>query len=177
MDWVAKFDAVVASLETDVSIEQDFFVKEHGAKESFLNKLESDYPFVPDDYVRFLRMTDGATIAQCRFLGSANFDSLAPLHSDTYPKNDWLLIGLDPGGDPLLLHKTRKVAIGEGKSSSGNFEVLASNFGEFLCDVLMGQRFASVFRVRDDHQRFYEGEIDQDPWIAYLVKQGWIKII
>lgn len=175
MDWSAKFDVIVTSLESDDRVADDFFVKECGANEGFIKELKNDYPFIPDAYISFLERTDGATIAQCRFLGSSNFGVFAPLHCNAYPEKDWLLIGLDPGGAPLLLRSTQEIVIGEGKSCSGKFDVLANSFDEFLCDVMMGQRFASVFRVRDLEQ-FYKDEIDQDTWIEYLAKQGWIKI-
>jgi len=177
MNWKDKFTIVSSGIDTNEDIEQDFFIKGKGAPYEFISKLKAEYPFVTEDYIQFLEMTDGADIAQCRFLESNNYDSIAPQYGGTYSKERWMPIGYEAGGDPILLHNSGKIALGEGKSNKESFIYLAENFSDFLCEVIMGPRYASIFRiVQDKYDEFYAEELEEDPWLAFLVENGWVKI-
>jgi hypothetical protein len=177
MDWKDKFRIVNSCIDTNEDIEQDFYIKGKGASSEFILKLKSRYPFVSEDYLQFLEITDGADIAQCRFLEEGDFDSIAGQYGQIYPKERWMPFGYEAGGDPLLLGNSGKVALGEGKANKEVFIILANSFSEFLCEVLMGQKYASVFRVeQDEYDKFYKEEIEDDPWLAFLVKNQWIII-
>jgi len=177
MDWKDKFRIVNSCIDTNEDIEQDFYIKSEGAPNDFVLKLKAIYPFVTEDYLQFLEMTDGADIAQCRFLEANNFDSFAEQYGQSYPKKSWMPIGYEAGGDPLLLHKNGKIALGEGKANKEVFTFLASNFSEFISEVLMGQRYASIFRIeKGEFNEFYEDELDDDPWLAFLIQNQWVRI-
>ena len=177
MNWIDKLNAVEACLETNEDIEQDFYIKQSGASRHLIAKLQVDFPWVAEDYIRFLELTNGADIAQCRFVECERLGSSLEMYGETYPTERWLPFGFEAGGDPLLLHKSGKVALGKGKSNSEEFQYLADSFSSFLSDVIMGQRYASIFRIpQDEHAAFYAEAIGEDPWLAFLVEQEWLKL-
>jgi len=177
MDWKEKFHVVISSDEINDEIEADFYLKDAGAKNDFLEKIKLEYPFVTDDYLNFLRMTDGADIAQCSFLETNNFDDFASQYGQTYSKKTWMPFGFEAGGDPLLLHFSGKIAMGDGKANHENVVFLANNFSDFLNNVLMGSKYASIFRIEEDNfSEFYQNEVEDDPWLAFLVKRNWVEI-
>ncbi|GAA4441562.1 SMI1/KNR4 family protein [Bremerella cremea] len=177
MDWNEKFAVVEACLEVNEEIEQDFYLQPSGVSADGLSSLQAEFPFVSDDYLRFLQRTNGADIAQCRFVEVERIPAAIEQYGDVYLPKRWLPFGYDAGGDPLLLHESGQVALGDGTSSSETFEFLADTFADFLENVLMGQRYGAIFRIPLDEQiTFYEEELDDDPWLAFLVEQTWLRI-
>lgn len=177
MDWKEKFAVVAACLETHEEIEQDFYIQPEGAPADLITKVRADFPFVSDDYLQFLALTNGADIAQCRLVEGEGLESMPEQYGDVYPKECWLPFGWEAGGDPLLLHESGKVAIGEGKSNDEAVEFAADSFADFLSNVLMGQRYAATYRIPDEEQlEFYHTEIDEDPWLTFLVEQKWVRL-
>jgi len=177
MSWKEKFNLVISCLDGNEDIEQDFYIKAHGVSNIFIDNLKVNYPFITNDYLEFLEITDGADIAQCVFFGVDDFDSSARLYVDVFSKEDWMPFAYEAGGDPLLLHKNGKIFLGDGKSNKESFIFLANSFSDFLCDVLMGQRYASIFRIEEiEHHKFYKEELedDENPWLTFLVNNKWI---
>lgn len=168
---------VLSNLDVDDSIEQDFYVKDSGVSSQFLEKLKKEYPFTPQSYIDFLEYTNGADIAQCRFLEENNFDVYTSQYSLSYPKQNWLVFGFDAGGRPLLINLCGNVCLGEKYSTNEEFIHLANSFSEFLTEVIMGQNYALLFDIEPcDKRDFYIEEIGEDPWLAFLVKQNWINL-
>lgn len=180
MNWKEKIEFIASCLEDNEEIEQDFYLKDNGAAKAFLDTLVNAFPFVQEDYLEFLKISDGADIAQCRLLSEREFKSGSSLYSDRYLKYEWMPFGYEAGGDPLLLNRNGKIFLGEGKSSSNDALFIADSFSDFLCNVLMGQRYASIFRVLDtsDQLEFYNEELEEgdDPWLTFLVKNNWISV-
>lgn len=177
VDWKAKFDHAEAGVETNEAIEQDFYLQPQGASAETIARLKSTFPFAADDYVEFLRRSDGADIAQCRFVAGDRIVAQVEQYGDVYPPDRWLPFGYDAGAVPLLLHESGKVALGEGNGSTEVAEFLADSFASFLSDVILGQRYGGIFRVPgEDQADFYAEEIAEDPWLAFLVEQGWVTI-
>ncbi len=179
MNWKEKFQVIKLCSDEELLglIEDDFYVKDKGSSVEFIKNIRALYPFVTDDYIEFLNMTNGADIAQCRFLEEDNFDSIAMVHSGSYPKEKWMTFGLDAGGNPILLHESGKVALGEGKANKEIYTFVADSFSDFLSEVIMGQRYASIYRIEPDKFiEFYKAEIEEDPWLDFLIKIRWIAV-
>ena len=177
MNWKSKFKIISQRIETNDDIEQDFYVKEKGASSESISELQKKYPFVSEEYIEFIKFTDGADIAQCRLYGTTEYSNGEEMYSEEYPKDIWFPFGHEAGGDPLLLHQNGKVAIGKAKNISGEYQYLASNFSEFLSEVLMGSLFPSIFRVNEESFGEFikeELESEEDPWLMFLVEQKWL---
>jgi hypothetical protein len=177
MKWKEKFKVASGYVELDEDLEQDFYLKEFGANDDFISMLRDKYPYISEDYIYFLKLTDGADIAQCTFFSSTTFSRGAEMYSDIYPDSNWFPFGHEAGGDPLMLHNSGKVAIGHGKSTSGEFNFLANSFSDFLNEIIMGPRYPSIFRLEEkDYTDFYKEELEEDPWLAFLIEQKWINV-
>jgi hypothetical protein len=179
MNWKEKFRFVSQYLEANDDIDQDFYIKEAGANSETLSVLSTKYPFISEEYIEFIRVTDGADIAQCRLYGSSEYAHGEEMYSGEYKNNEWFPFGHEAGGDPLLLEHSGKVAIGTGKSVSGEFEYIANNFSEFLSEILMGTNYPSIFRIgKENYSEFIQRELESgdDPWLNFLVKQKWLYI-
>ena len=176
MNWKEKFKIVHKDCETNEDIDSDFYIKGEGASESFLKQLKEEYPFLPLDYFEFLKFTNGADIAQCVLVGNDNFTMTVENYSDVFEKENWMPFAWAAGGDPLLIHKSGKVALGEGKKNKQEYIFVAGSFSEFLNEVLLGQKLGNIYWLsEDEHQSFYKEEKEDDTWIEYLIEQNWIK--
>jgi len=177
MNWKDKLLFVASCVDTNDEIQDDFYLKNVGTKSDFISNLKIEYPFVTKDYIEFLELTDGADIAQCRFLEKSNFYSVSNSYNDIYAKETWMPFGYEAGGDPLLLHSSGKIALGDCKANKDTFVFLADDFSKFISEVIMGQKYASLFRVHVQHyNNFYKNELEDDPWLAFIVKNEWLKI-
>lgn len=169
MNWKQKIAFVSAELETNESIEQDFFLNDSVISNNGVLKLKRYCPFVTDDYVEFLGLADGADIAQCTFFGSEESDmqdfvSGAKPYLNAYPKSTWFVFGHDAGGNPLLLHQTGRVALGNANATSdADATILAESFADFLGEVIMGRNYEALYKAAPEN----------DPWLAFLIEQNW----
>lgn len=179
MNWEDKFNIVSKCLESNEDIEADFDINEIGASNESTLILRKKYPFISEDYYKFLKITDGADIAQCRLFSSTDYVRGIEMYSNDYPETKWFPFGYEAGGDPFLIGESGKVSLGCGKTSSGNFNILADSFSEFLYDVLMGPKYPSIFRLKEEEFTDFinkEVELEEDPWLAFLIEQEWLKI-
>jgi hypothetical protein len=177
MNWEDKFKIVNSCLATNEEIEQDFYIKDIGASNAAISLIQQKYLFLPQDYVDFLLVTDGADIAQCRFFGSAEHVRASEIYSEVYPKESWFVFGAESGGDPLLIDRAGKVVIGVGKSYSGEFKFLANSFSDFLSEVIMGPRYPIIFGIKEsEFPEFIKEEEKEDPWLSFLIERKWLVI-
>ena len=177
MNWKDKFKIVSSCLETNEEIEQDFYIKDIGASDAAISLIHQKYLFLPQDYFDFLRVTDGADIAQCRLFGSTKYIRASEIYTEVYPEETWFVFGAESGGDPLLIGCTGKVIIGAGKSYSGEFELLPNSFSDFLSEVIMGPKYPMIFGIKESgFSAFVKAEEKEDPWLAFLIERKWLTI-
>jgi hypothetical protein len=177
MNWEDKFKIVSSCLATHEEIEQDFYIKDIGASNAAISLIRQKYIFLPQDYFDFLQVTDGADIAQCRFFGSAEYISASEIYTEVYPKEAWYVFGAESGGDPLLIDCAGKVAIGVGKSYSGEFTLLANSFSDFLSEIIMGPKYPMIFGIKESgFSDFVKEEEKEDPWLAFLIERKWLTV-
>ena len=177
MYWANKFKIANQFLQTEADIDQDFYIKENGASTNAISTLNEKYSFIPEEYFKFLSISDGADIAQCTLFSSLDYAKGKEMYSNAYPEKHWFPFGHESGGDPLLLHESGKVAIGFGKNISGKYNFICDNFSDFLGEVLMGPKYPLLFRIKTDaFNEFIEEESEDDPWLAFLIKQNWLNV-
>ena len=148
------------------------FSEEPGADESFISQIASAFPFVTEDYLDFLRETDGAIMFVFVLFGSDKswtrtiFDETAAWK---YLIGDaGLVISADAWGNPIVLCNDRRVRLLDftmEKIQDGL--ILADSFGSFLSDVLMGDRLPLL--CGGEFPEGYETE-----WLTHLRRHGWI---
>lgn len=138
---------------------------------SELEEIKQSFPFVDEQYLKFLGETGGLQIDMYQFFGSKT-SGLTPLANGwrrwlPVVKNGGIPIGEDPSGDCIVLCKDggiRLVSIHVDSVNEGR--VLAKSFGEFLSDVLMGPQFSTLFPL--GYTASHENE-----WTKFLRSQGW----
>lgn len=175
MNWEEKIVYVKENLDQYEDIEDDFYVQKNGMSIESIDSLRETYPYITHDYIRFIKLTDGADIAQCRFYGSSEYGGVAQIYSDIYMTSEWFAFGHTAGGDPLLMNKSGMVALGYAKKTSGDFHILADSFADFMGDVLMGKQFPLIYQVEESElSEFLAEEREDDPWVAFLIEMNWV---
>jgi hypothetical protein len=138
-----------------------------GAPTEFLDTLTARYPFLPADYLEFLRTCDGAQLDHCVLFGSGRhgFPSLGDLERrwTTEPGAEQFPFGEDSGGGALFISADVTVGLAEPQAPHEQ-RIIAGSFNEFLDEVLMGRQYAALFPY---------GPPTADPWLAFLQQQGW----
>ncbi|WP_339912248.1 hypothetical protein [Symmachiella dynata] len=182
MNWQEKLETTRRFCEQDDSLE-NYFGTAEGAPIEFMAALRDRFPFVDDDYLSFLRVSDGASFDICTLFGSGcsryrgvivELESLAddlediPEWEDIATENQLIPIGKTAWGDGLLMMPDRQIVVidyihqipGEGRT-------LARSFAELLGDVFMGPRFPTIV---DPDQWTPDSE---NAWTHHLHQQGW----
>lgn len=143
------------------------------AEANYVTRLRQQFPFVHDDYDRFLSITDGASLWMYEFYGSGSSEmpALGDLLSRWQPNLDKLKVfafAEDPGGNCIAMRENGEIVQFDFRAESdADCIVLAPSFGEFLDDVLMGDNFYSLFDVP-------ASEIEDNEWLEYLRQKGWL---
>ncbi|TWU09118.1 hypothetical protein CA54_43580 [Symmachiella macrocystis] len=182
MNWQEKLETTRRFCEHDESLDI-YFELADGAPEEFLATLRDRFPFVDDDYLTFLKISDGASFDMCTLFGSgcsgyrgviAEIESLGedlediPEWENVAVENQLIPIGKTAGGDGLLMMPDRRIVIidyihevpGEGRT-------LAYAFSQLLDDVFMGPNFGTLL-----YPDKWAAD-DENGWTRYLHKQGW----
>ena len=143
-----------------------------GADEDFLSYLRQAFPFIDDEYVSFLRETDGVQIDMYQLFGSgrSGFTSISEGMKQWKPiiGNDGIAIGEDPSGDCIVIGKDGRVRLVDYRmQQSQDGRIMAESFPELVGDVLMGPSFPKVFP---------NGRIPahENEWTRFLRRQGWL---
>ena len=145
------------------------------AEANYIRGLRHQVPFVPDDYERFLSITDGASLWMYELYGSGGSEmpALSDLHSRWQANIEKLKVfafAEDPSGYCIATRESGEVVQFDFRAETdADCIVLAPSFGEFLDDVLMGERFYSLFDVP-------ASEIEDNEWLEYLRQKGWFSM-
>jgi hypothetical protein len=172
MTWREKLEITRRSLPDHPTLEIVFELAAAGAPEAFISALRSQYPFITNDYLEFLRFSDGAQLWMFVLFGSkpSTFPSIPEARS-RWASNlgDRLPIGEDPSGMCLVMERAGNIVTIDYTTDAGDHvESLASTLGEFLDEVLLGPRFPELFK--DSREGPPENE-----WTAHLRHQGWLR--
>lgn len=148
------------------------FSDSHGANEDFLSNLRQAFPFIDDEYVSFLRETDGVQIDMYQLFGSgrSGFTSISDGIKRWKPiiGDDGIAIGEDPSGDCIVIGKDGRVRLVDYRMEQGqDGRILAESFSELVGDVLMGPSFPKLFP--NGWSPAHENE-----WTRFLRRQGWL---
>lgn len=144
------------------------------ASEAFIHELRSKFPFVDEEYIEFLRQTDGARFFVFALFGSERSWDRTILGETARWKREiddgGVVISADAYGNPIVLCKDRRVRLLDFREIDKMEDgvVLADTFASFLSDVLMGDRLSLLMG----------GEIPADfesEWITHLRRHGWLK--
>lgn len=195
MHWRQKFDVVRAELSENEQLWSTFDLHE-GAAETFVAALKAAFPFVGDEYVEFLRYTDGCRIYTEFLLGSGashfvpdfiedkNFFQCPALFEEAanleVSLREWR--NVDEIGEfmPVAMSTTREeyylmLASGEilcvdtEEKETAHDNYVGKSFGEFLNEYMMGPKQPLLLYDHiDEWKPDMENELTQ-----YLHKQGW----
>jgi len=172
MTWYDKLVQVIADC-THMPRLRIVFRSFPPAVSGYAAKLRQEFPFISEDYTRFLSLTDGASLWMYEFYGSGALKmlSLESLRVRWQPNAEKLRVfpfAEDPGGNCIAMRESGEIVQFDlnGESDSDGI-TLAQSFGELLDNVLMGERFYSLFDVPPS-------EIEDNEWLAYLRHKGWL---
>ncbi|MCA9040109.1 MAG: SMI1/KNR4 family protein [Planctomycetaceae bacterium] len=172
MSWLEKMQQTKLALVENPRL-QIVFSSCTPAPETFIDLLRDRYPFLPETYLLFLKQTDGADI--CMFVlagsGESSFPSIETLIKRWKPNlgsGPILPIGEDPSGDCIAIIKDGSVvAIDYTIDSTDEATYLADSFDDFLDNVLMGNKYPSLFPggLTPHHE---------NEWTHFLREKGWL---
>jgi hypothetical protein len=172
MLWKQKISHVkqLLPLRNELNI---VFADSPGASEVAINRLKLQYPFVDEEFLAFLRLTNGVQIDFFVLfgVGESRFTSIqiaAQRWSFLLNPIEAIPIGEDPVGSCFAIIQDKSVVVVDYTMSDlYQGRVLATSFSEFLGDVLMGEKFPSLFP--GSWAAEYENE-----WTRFLRDQGWL---
>jgi len=142
------------------------------AAANFVRGLRRQFPFIDDDYDRFLLLTDGASLWMYEFYGSgaSAMPALSDLLSRWQPNLGKVKVfpfAEDPSGNCIAMRENGEIVLFDFRAESDSDCIaLAPTFGVFLDDVLMGENFYSLFDIPSS-------EIENNEWLQYLRQKGW----
>lgn len=139
------------------------------ASEDDIAAQKAARPWLPDDYVEFLRLTDGAVLEMFVLYGIAEGHTHSIENKDfyvePYGEDDWFAVGHDPAGDAFVIHRTGGIATIGSDPPPDEPVPLCDTFHELIEDVCCGPRYIEYFG----------GPPDDSDWLDYLRGQGWVK--
>lgn len=172
MNWEFKFAEAAKAAKDNLKLGMVFDAIEP-ADPSFIADLKASHPYLDDDYLQFLSITNGAQIWWYIFAGSrtstlATLESLQSrwrpniIHMRLFP------IAEDPGGACIAMTQDRRIVQFDHRAESKSDLIeLASCFSDFLNDVLMGEKFYSLFNVDSS-------ELKDNEWLDFMKSKGWV---
>jgi hypothetical protein len=173
MAWQDKLQVTRRALADRPEMAIVFDASSQGASEDFLRTLIASYPFLSQDYLDFLKTTDGLQIDMCVMYGSG----MTPFRSIVQAANMWrpildlsrfCPIGEDVSGRCFALNCEGEVwRFDHDPPDPANARKLASSFSEFLDNVLMGSRFVELF------DGYWQNRRDNE-WTQHMRHQGWL---
>ncbi|EMI56763.1 Cell wall assembly and cell proliferation coordinating protein, KNR4-like domain protein [Rhodopirellula sallentina SM41] len=132
-----------------------------------LRRLSTKHPWIPNDYLEFLRNTDGVVLETFVFYGTADGHDF-PMsgrgyYVDPYGPDDWIAVGHDAAGDGLLIGRSGGVASVGSDPPPDNPVPVCDTFHELIESVCCGERYSGYFG----------GGLDDSDWSNYLTARGW----
>ena len=173
MAWQNKLEITRAALAGRPEMAIVFDEPKLGAGEAFLQRLVERHPFLPDDYLLFLRQCDGLQIDMCVLYGSGatSFRSIAQASAswhDVIDVNNYCPIGEDSGGSCFALSRDGAVwRFDQDPPDAHAARKMAATFSEFVDSVLMGARFPDLFDGKWQNR-------NDNEWSQHLKEQGWM---
>jgi hypothetical protein len=172
MAWQDKLEITRTALAQRPEMAIVFDEGGKGAPEEFLSTLVATYPFLPQEYLDFLRTTDGLQIDMCMVYGSGmtpfrSIPQAAELWRPILNLSRFCPIGEDASGRCFAVNREGEVwRFDHDPPDTGNARKLASSFSDFLDNVLMGSRFVELF---DGH---WANRRDNE-WTQHMRQVGW----
>ena len=160
MDWLAKFEHCHSLLDDDDDLWLDFSPSDPATDAD----LQSVSVELPDSYLKYLRISNGGEIAQCRFCGTDNLASAIEMYADLQDPDSLTPFGWGAGGAPFYFGPDGAVFLAATKISREVPERLSDSFDEFFGDVMMGAKHPLIYGDSFD---------DDDEWFGTLKKLGW----
>ncbi|HXK59512.1 MAG TPA: SMI1/KNR4 family protein [Acidobacteriota bacterium] len=167
MVWKEKIAALIADRDKRDALKMLFDCAANGCPDEFIQTLVEKFPFLPADYLEFLRFTDGAQLDLFVLFGSGE-SSFPPLESlmrrwaEVLPPREACPIGEDSGGGVFWIAPDGRVHLHY--IDSAESEALAQSYGELLSEVFLGPRYLSLFP---------RGATARNEWLLYLREKGW----
>ena len=125
-------------------------------------------PWLPDDYLDFLRLTDGAVLEMFVLYGISDGHTFPisdkDFYVEPYGKDNWFAVGHDPAGDAFVIHRSGRIATIGSDPPPDQPVPLCDNFHELIENVCCGQRYIEYFG----------GPPGESEWLDYLRLQGWV---
>lgn len=172
MTWESKLAETVEAVKDNLKLGMVFDTAEP-ANSEFLANLKASHPYLDDDYVRFLSISDGAQIWWYVLAGSgqSSLTSLETLEARWKPSIEQFgvfPIGEDPAGACVAITQDGRVVQFDYRAETESDLVeLAPSFDAFLDEVLMGERYYSLFDVPPS-------EIEDNHWLEFMKQKEWI---
>ncbi|WP_339912249.1 SMI1/KNR4 family protein [Symmachiella dynata] len=195
MGWREKFDVLREKVKADEKF-WGYCDLHNPASVTFIQAVQEKYPFVSEEYLDFLRNTDGCTLNIWFFMGSGAphfipewvFDPSgcrcpalfgeAQALSESLPKwrnvaelGLYLPIGRDGCAETyfLMLEDGQILEIDcETKKTSWD-RIIANSFGELLDNVIIGEKYYTL--GCDDPGDW--SPYNENDWTRFLNEQGW----
>lgn len=139
----------------------------------FVVDLQRRYPFLDDEYCRFLSITDGASLWMYEFFGSGSsempaLESLNQRWRSNVDKLQVFPFAEDPSGNCIGMRQNGEIIQFDFRTESdADCTVLAQSFGLFVDNLLMGEGFYSLFGIPAK-------EFGDNEWTNYLKHKGWL---
>ncbi len=174
MDWRSKVLATKEMLAIRPELTIVFDMAERGAPESALRELQELCPYLPPDYLEFLRLADGIRLDMFVICGTgaSPFPEVRHLNkilAETWanadiPPDSFFAFGEDAGGGAFAFDSQGAVFLFEVDPPDGVPHWVADRFSDLLEDVFMGPGYFS----------FFSPDYTND-WTAYLEEQHWVE--
>jgi len=137
------------------------------ATEKQLDSLRQHVPWLPDDYLEFLRITNGCVLECFVFygIGTDHPFSIEKHQSivDYYGRDAWLACGHDASGDMLAIGRDGTVALAGSDPPPDEPVPLCDSFHSLIEDICCGQGYVDYCR----------GSIEGSEWFAHIAARGW----
>lgn len=132
-----------------------------------VEKLASATNWLSESYLDFLKRTNGVQLGTFVLFGVAGdtittLDEEIRLWKSSYQTTQWIPIGKDASGHPILMRSDRTIHLGS-IDSPGVSRSLSDSFEVLLDSVLMG----------NEYSEYMGGNVTDDEWYGFLVKRGW----
>ncbi|MCO8124945.1 SMI1/KNR4 family protein [Stieleria sp. TO1_6] len=146
-----------------------YFEAQPPASDSQIDKLRRSVPWIPDDYVEFLRLTNGCRLEFFVFdgLGDDTPDPIAKnqWQLDDYGRDRWLAIGRDSGGDVFALGLGGAVGTISFDPPPESPVPLCDDFQTLIEHVCCGNGYADYFG----------GDVADSDWHSHIASFGWVE--
>ncbi|MCC9607985.1 SMI1/KNR4 family protein [Blastopirellula sp. JC732] len=137
------------------------------APEEEITKLLATRPWLPHDYLEFLRMTDGAVLEMFVFYGLANGHVFPIARSEFYVKpygsDDWVAVGQLPSGDAFVIHRSGSIATIGSDPLPDEPVPLCDSFQTLIEDICCGEWYTE----------FFGGPPVESEWLDHIRAKGW----